>query len=121
MTCKRYKRAEYAGNTFRTEYSQDFIKTNDSVLRYDYNDSSHARAVSMATQYGIIKKIFQHEPCSVYEGRVIVQVEWLVNVSKCPLTFIQTVRRNSLNPDMEFIFLDSCYQQGLWLCGHTTL
>ena len=75
----------------------------------------------MATQYGIIKKRFQHEPCSVYEGRVIVQVEWLVNVSKCPLTFIQTVRRNSLNPDMEFIFLDSCYQQPVAMWPHDPL
>ena len=108
-----HERAEYAGNTFKTEAYQlkKQGKNDDSHVRYDCLDANGDLESAFAT----VTRIFVHQLYPEGPTKIVIKGSWFKVVAKCEITGNPLVR-----PDPryypEFAFLQTCYQQpvALW-------
>ena len=110
---QEYQRVDYAGVEFRTEASQQFIRTDNAKVRVPFvNSGRGAREYQM---YGSIRRILTHqawEEETVPPSPVIcvLEVEWYATIRTNLVSGNPLVRKEAPGVHSKFVTIWNCYQ-----------
>ena len=109
---QEYQRVDYAGVEFRTEASQQFIRTDNAKVRVPHKNVRGAREYQM---YGSIRRILTHqawEEETVPPSPVIcvLEVEWYATIRTNLVSGNPLVRKEAPGVHSKFVTIWNCYQ-----------
>jgi hypothetical protein len=114
-----YNKVQFAGNFFKTQKSEKYLKTDDSNFGADYSLRGPRGQTEVHKAYAANKRMFVHTAYPGGPSRVIVEGEWYRDMGKCPVaktTLVKRDKNHHFNLSARFMFLEDCFRRpvALW-------